>query len=126
MNPYEYVKSINQTKENIMVDDESEKGYNSYIVNRSLSYFNDTVMFANEMNVNHQLDNRLKYEFLLGTIRKKARFSKWIKPDTEESLNIIKECYGYSNEKALQVLNLLSVEQIGQIKRRLSKGGRTP
>ena len=80
MNPFEYLNAINSTKKDIMVDDIAEKGYNSFMVNRGLSYFNDTVLMANEMNVNHTIDNRLQFDFLINIVRKKKRFSKWIKP----------------------------------------------
>ena len=81
MNPFEYLNAVNMTKKDVMVDDLAEKAYNSFMVNRSLSYFNDTVLMANEMNINHHLDNRLQFDFLINIVRKKKRFSKWIKPE---------------------------------------------
>ena len=74
MNPFEYVNSINYSKKDIMVDDIAEKGYNSFMVNRSLSYFQDTVLMANEMNKNHQIDKRLQFDFLINIVRKRKRF----------------------------------------------------
>ena len=124
MNPFEYVNAINMTKKDIMVDDLAEKSYNSYMVNRSLSYFPDTVMMANEMNIYHHLDNRLKFDFLINIVRKKKRFSKWIKPETVSDVEVVKEYYGYSNEKARQVLTLLTSEQINDLKKKVYKGGR--
>ena len=82
-NPFQYLNAINDTKQNIMVDDITEKAYNSFMVNRGLSYFKDTVIFANEMNRNHHLDSRLQFDFLINIIRKRKRFSKWIKPDIQ-------------------------------------------
>ena len=124
MNPFEYLTSINDTKKDIMVDDIAEKGYNAFMVNRGLSYFQDTVIIANEMNRYSHLDNRLQYSFLINMIRKRKRFSKWMKPDVLSDLEVVKEYYGYSNEKARQVLSLLSNEQINELKKRMFKGGK--
>jgi len=124
MNPFNYVTSINDTKKDIMEDDIAEKQYPSFIVNRSLSYFQDTVGLANVINQYHHLDNKLQYHFLINIIRKRKRFSKWMKPETESDIEVVKEYYGYSNEKAKQILPLLSPEQITIIKQKVSKGGR--
>ena len=124
MNPFEYLNAINNTKKDIMVDDIAEKDYNSFMVNRGLSYFNDTVLMANEMNVNHTIDNRLQFDFLINIVRKKKRFSKWIKPETVSDVEVVKEYYGYSNEKAKQALSLLTSEQIDELKKKVYKGGR--
>lgn len=124
MNPFEYVNSINYSKKDIMVDDLAEKGYSSFTVNRSLSYFYDTAIVANEMNRYHHLDNKLQYHFLLNIVRKRKRFSKWVKPDQGSDIEVVKEYYGYSNEKARQALSLLSPEQLNIIKQKVSKGGR--
>ena len=123
-NPFQYLNAINDTKQNIMVDDITEKAYNSFMVNRGLSYFKDTVIFANEMNRNHHLDSRLQFDFLINIIRKRKRFSKWIKPDIASDVEVVKEYYGYSNEKARQVLTLLTTEQINELKKKVYKGGR--
>lgn len=124
MNPFDYVNSINYTKKDIMVTPEDEKGYASFMVNRSLSYFSDTVAIANEMNKFHHLDSRLQYQFLINIIRKRKRFSKWVKPELENDLESVKTYYGYSNEKARQILSLLSPSQIKTIKEKVNKGGR--
>ena len=124
MNPFTYLNSINFSKEDVMVDDVAEKGYNSFLINRSMSYFYDTVGIANVMNRYHHLDNKLQYHFLINIIRKRKRFSKWMKPETESDIEVIKQYYGYSNDKAKQVLSLLSPENIKSIKQKESKGGR--
>lgn len=121
MNPFDYVTSINYSKKDVMED---EKTYNAFMVNRSLSYFSDTVVLANEMNRYHHLDNRLQYQFLINIVRKRKRFSKWLKPEVENDIELVKEYYGYSNEKARQVMSLLSPSQIETIKKKVSKGGR--
>ena len=123
-NPFQYLNAINDTKQDLMVDDLAEKSYNSFMVNRGLSYFKDTVLFANEMNRHHHLDSRLQFDFLINIIRKRKRFSKWIKPDTASDVEVVKEYYGYSNEKARQVLTLLTSEQINDLKKKVYKGGR--
>ncbi len=124
MNPFEYLNAINMTKQDIMIDDIAEKGYNSFIVNRSLSYFNDTVLYANEMNVNHHIDNRLQFDFFINIVRKKKRFSKFMKPETVSDVEAVKEYYGYSNEKAKSALTLLTSDQINELKKKVYKGGR--
>lgn len=123
MNPFEYLTSINYSKDDIMVDDIAEKQYNSFVINRSLSYFPDTVAFANELNRLHHTDNKLKYHFLINSIRKRKRFSKWDKPELVNDIEVVKEYYGYSNEKARQALTLLSANQIEELKKKVSKGG---
>ena len=124
MNPFDYTNSINYTKKDIMVDDIAEKGYNPFIINRALSYFPDTVLAANEMNRNHHLDNRLQFDFFINIIRKRKRFSKWFKPEQISDLDVVKKYYGYSNEKARQVLTLLNTDQINELKRKVMTGGR--
>ena len=100
MSPFDFINSISFTKADIMADDLAEKQYNAYLVNRGLSYFSDTVLLANEMNRNHHLPNRLKFDFLINSISKRKRFSKWLKATEHEDLMIVKAYYGYSNEKA--------------------------
>ena len=122
--PFDYVNAINYSKKDIMQTRDDEKVYVPFMVNRSLSYFSDTVLLANEMNKYHHLDSRLQYSFLINIIRKRKRFSKWVKPELENDLESVKEYYGYSNEKARQILSLLSPSQIQQIKEKVNKGGR--
>ena len=125
MNPFEYLNSINYTKQDIMYDDIAEKAYNPFMTNRSLSYFQDTIFFANEMNRHHHLDKKLQFHFLINIVRKRKRFSKWDKPELVSDIDVVKEYYGYSNEKARQALTLLSPSQIEEIRKKVSKGGRT-
>ena len=121
MNPFEYVNSINYSKKDVMVEEET---YNPYMINRSLSYFNDTILAVNEMNRLHCLDKKLQYSFLINIVRKRKRFSKWNKPELEDDVEVVKEYYGYSNEKARQALPLLSSEQRNELREKVSKGGR--
>ena len=118
LKPFDYLNSINLNKKDIMIDDLTEKDYNSFLTNRSLSYFYDTVGLANIMNQYHHIDNKLQYHFLINIVRKRKRFSKWLKPETESDIEVVKEYYGYSNEKARQIMPLLSPEQITIIRKR--------
>ena len=124
MSPFDYLNSINYTKEDIMVDDISEKKYNAFMVNRGLSYFYDTVIIANEMNQKPCVDNKLQYDFLRSIVRKKKRFSAWAKVEKIDRAEDVMEYYGYSREKALQVLPLLRGEQLDYIRKKIAKGGR--
>tara|TARA_B100000768_G_scaffold130522_1_gene121125 strand:- start:12410 stop:12787 length:378 start_codon:yes stop_codon:yes gene_type:complete len=124
MNPFDYLKAINMDKKDVMVDDVTEKGYAPYVVNKSLSYFADTVAMANAMNMHHQLDKKLQFHFLLNIVRRRKRFSKWAKPTISNDIDAVKEYYGYSSAKANSALRLLTDDQIIEIKKRISKGGR--
>ena len=125
MNPFEFINSINNTKVNLMdQDEEAETKYNSFLTNRSLSYFPDTVLMSNEMNRLHHLDNKMQYDFLINIVRKKKRFSKWDKPEQRDDIECVKRYFGYSETKAKQVVSLLSESQITTIKSKVSIGGR--
>tara|TARA_R110002020_G_scaffold131644_1_gene294234 strand:+ start:5179 stop:5577 length:399 start_codon:yes stop_codon:yes gene_type:complete len=123
ISPFTFVNSINYTKEDIMVDDIAEKQYIPFIVNKGLSFTPDTVVYANEMNSRPHLQKLLQYQFLINIVRKKKRFSKWIKKEKIEAIDIVKEYYGYNTEKARQVMSILSTDQIQTLKKRLYKGG---
>jgi len=120
----DWLNSINYTKKDVMIDEYEEKKYPAYIVNKCLAPFPDTVFYVNEMNRLHGLDNRLQYDFLLNSLRKRKRFAKWMKSSKIKDLDVVKEYYGYSNEKAKQALKVLTEEQIKIIKIKLTKGGK--
>ena len=124
MSPFDFLNAINTTKQDLMIDPDNEKKYVTFVVNRTLSYFPDTVHVANAMNQYHHLDKKLQFQFFLNIIRKRKRFSKWAKPTEISDLDAVKEYYGYSNEKARQAIALLSADQITIIKNKVSKGGR--
>ena len=120
----DWLNSINFTKENLIEEDPSViKDYPPYIINRCLSGHLDAIMFANEMNKYPNLDKDLQYHFFLNTLRKKKRFSPWLRKEKVTDLEIIKQYYGYSNEKALNALKILTPDQINFIKQRLDIGG---
>ncbi len=126
-NPFDYVSSITYNKTDMMTgtenDELAESGYNPYLTNKSLSYFPDTLLYANEMNVLNHTDNKLQYSYLLNSIRPRKRFSKWVKKQEDIDIEAIKEYYKYSTAKAEAALSLLSPQQINEIKKRLNKGG---
>ena len=118
----DWLNSINFTKK--IPEDPSEiKSYSPYIINRCLSGHLDCIMFANEMNKYSFLDKDMQYSFYLNTLRKKKRFSPWLRKEKVTDLEIIKQYYGYSNEKASNALKILTPEQINFIKQRLETGG---
>lgn len=121
-NLFDFVNSINYKKEDILTE-ENQSQYVPYVVNKSLSYFIDTIFQANEMNVRHTADKRLQFDFLLNSVRSKKRFSKWVKPEKLESIEVIKEYYGYNDERAKEVVNIFCDADINKIKDKLDKGG---
>ena len=121
----DWLNSLNFTKENLIQEDPSlAKEYPPYIINRCLSGHMDCIMFVNEMNKYHNLDKDMQYEFYLNTLRKRKRFSPWLRKDKISDLEVVKRYYGYSNEKASQALKILSNEQLNFIKQRLDTGGK--
>jgi hypothetical protein len=125
ISPFDFANAINHSKQALIVDDWSEKQYNAWIVNKSMSYGADTVIYANEMNSRPHLDRRLQFDFLINTVRPRKRYNKWLKPETVDVLATIQEYYGYSIDKARQVLPLLSDLQLETIKNKLNKGGKS-
>ena len=120
----EWLNSINHTKDDLTEDPDAIKSYPPFIINKCLSGHLDCILFANEMNKYPALDKDMQYSFYLNTLRKKKRFSPWIRKDKVSDLEYVKRYYGYSNEKASQVMKILSNEQIEFIKQRLETGGK--
>lgn len=115
------IPSILQTKKNVLED---EKDYHAFVVNRALSFHYDCVMQANMMNQCPNLPPKLQYQFLLNSVRGYKRpFRKWEKRETIDDLEIVKEYFGYSNEKAKETLNMLNETQLEEIRKELDKGG---
>ena len=120
----DWLNSINFNKNNLIEEDSSViKDYPPYIINRCLSGNLDCIMFVNEMNKYSFLDKDMQYTFYLNTLRKKKRFSPWLRKDKVTDLQSVKQYYGYSNEKASQALKILSTQQLDYIKQRLETGG---
>ena len=120
----EIVPSILEKKKSVFRDDLDYKDYKAFLINRALSYHMDCVLYANEMNVHSQLDPDLQYLYLLNTIRPmKRKFQPWQKSEINKDLECVKQYFGYSNEKAKDVLRILNDEQIAEIKAKTNKGG---
>ncbi len=120
----DWLNSINQTKKNLIDEDSSiEKEYPPYIINRCYSGHLDAIMFANEMNKYNFLPKKMQYDFFINTLRVKKRFSPWLRKDEIKDLDYVKRYYGYSNEKAKQILKILSKEQLNFIKSKFETGG---
>ena len=121
-----YLVAINYTKEKLLDSDDRdwERKYPPFIVNKGLSYFPETVLYANEMNRLHHATKHMQFSFLLNSIRSRKRFSKWLRASKLKDIDVIKQYYGYSNKKASEALNVLTKSQIDYIKERLSKGGK--
>ena len=121
----DYLYSINQSKKNILDGDaDAERGYPPYIINRCLSSFTDTILFANEMNKYPNLPKKMQYDFFINSVKPRKRFSPWARKDSIDYLDIVKEYYGYNDDKALQALRILTKNQLDEIKKALSKGGK--
>ena len=119
----DWLNSINMNKQDLSEDPEACKKYPAYIVNRCMSGHIDAILFANEMNKNTHLSKDMQYHFMLHSLRKKKRFSPWLKQEKIADLEIVKKYYGYSNEKAQQALKILSPEQIKFIHKKMDTGG---
>ena len=122
----DYLNAINYSKEPLMdtEDEQWEKKYFPFIVNKCVAPFPDTVMLVNEINQLHHLDKKLQFDFLINSLRSRKRYTPWLKAKKLENLEYVKEYYGYNNEKAKAALDILNYEQISSIKRKLNKGGR--
>jgi len=123
-NPFDYVKNVSFDKVDIMVDEIEEKFYQPFLVNRALSYHQDSLFFVNEMNVRHSLDSRLQYSFLINTLRKRKRFSKWQKPHESKKIDTVRESYGVSTKIAKEYLELLDDKQYRDLKESMKTGGK--
>ena len=127
MNPFDYLNAINHSKKDVIRDSDNpelaEKLYSPYLINRGLSYFIDTIYAANEMNVHHDIDPQLQFDFLINIVRKNKRYSKWYKPQPDDDVSTVMQYYGYSQDKARQVVDLLTKDQLTTITKSQSKGG---
>ena len=121
----DYLNAINHTKETLLdtEDEEWEKKYPPFVVNKCVYPFQDTIMLVNEINQLPHVDKKIQFDFLINSIRSRKRYTPWLKAKKIEDLQYVKEYYGYGNEKAKQALDILSDEQIATIKENLNKGG---
>ena len=119
----EYLNAINHTKENLMEDSFYEKKYPAWVVNRALYGHPDTILLDNEMNVNNHLESKLQFDFLLNSIRPRKRFAPWLKTSKIKNLDLVKEYFGYGDQKAKDALALLTDDDLELIRSKLNKGG---
>lgn len=127
-NPFDYVNTINTTKKNMMRDSENdelaERGYNPWIVNNALSYFPDTILHSNLMNINHHIPSRPQYEFFLSSLRPKKRFAKWVKEEVNDDLELVMKHFEFNRSNARDVMSLLTVDDINEIRALYEEGGK--
>lgn len=127
MSAFDYVNSLSHKKNNMMKDTDNdelaESLYQPYLTNKAFSQYVDTILYANEMNIRHDIDNKLQYDYFLNSIRAQKRFTKWAKKDESDDVDIIKEYFKYSYAKAYQALSILSTEDVKLIRKKLEKGG---
>jgi len=118
---FDLINSINHTKENLLSKDPKlEKDYVPFVVNKCFSYFPETVFYANRMNMHSFLDKKMQYDYYMHSVSKKKRFSKWVKPENDEKIDLIKEVYGYSDKKAREVSDLIDIKILQDL---VQKGG---
>lgn len=117
----DFLNSINQTKQNLISKDPNlEKEYVPFVINKCLSYFPDTIFYANKMNQASILDRKMQYDYYLHSISKRKRFSKWIKPEEDKDIDVVKEIFGYSDARAREVIDLLPMDKLREL---IQKGG---
>ena len=120
----DFLTAINLSKVNLLEEDSlTEKEYVPFLINRTMSYFPDTVLYANEINLRGHLDNRLQNDYLLNSIRKKKRFSRWLKPELQNDVDVIKEYYSCNYKKAHEIAKILTSDQLSLIHKRMKRGG---
>lgn len=120
----DYLYTINQSKHNLLRQDpEAVKGYPPFIINKCLSGFTDSILFANEMNIHNHLDKQMQYDFYLNSLKPRKRFSPWLRKGELENLELVKQYYGYNHSKAVAALRILTNSELEQIKKLLDKGG---
>ena len=121
----DWLNSINLSKDNLLDEDPlAEKDYPPYVINKCMAGHMDTILFANEMNLSHYLDKKLQYDFFINSIKPKKRYSPWLKKDKFDDLEVVKQYYGYSNEKARAALRILTKDQLQHIATKLNQGGK--
>lgn len=120
----EILPSILQTKKSVINNDIDEKDYNPFLINRALSLHLDSVLYANEMNMNNQLDKDMQYQYLLHSVRAmKRKFQPWQKSEIDKDIDCVKTYFGYSNQKAKEALRILTKEQLEVIRNKTDLGG---
>lgn len=123
LSPFDYINSISYNKKNLMETKEDEKLYNSFMINRGLSYYPDTIEYANMMNRLYHLDSKLQYHYYINIVRPRKRFSKWSKKKKDVDLELVMKYFGYNANKAKSALSILTPDDLKTIKKKLDEGG---
>ena len=121
--PFDYAKSVTETKEYMITDEASEKAYIPFLINRTLSFNVDTIMHANEMNINSGLDKKLQYDYYYYMLPKRKRYNKWFKKKEDIDLQLVRDYYKCNIQKAKEALTILSKEQLETIRKKFEQGG---
>ena len=122
LSPFDFVKSINEKTENlIQVQPDAERDYVPFMVNRSLSFSPDTILYANMMNENWMLDKKMQYDFLYGSVRRRRRFDKWMKREEDDMTPLVMEIYQVNQRRAIEYLSLMNEDQKKEL--RIGRGG---
>jgi hypothetical protein len=125
MTPFDFINAITENKKDLFEDPQASKDYTPFMINKGLSFYPDTILYANEMNQRVRIPAQWQFEFLKNSIIKKKRFSKWHKKDaTTEQLKLIAKHYKYSEKRAYEILQLLTPNQIEEIRLSYETGGR--
>ena len=120
----DYLYSINQSKKNILDENAiAENNYPAFLINKFFSFHIDSVLYSNEMNKNYHIDKKLQYDFYINILKPRKRYCPWIKKQSIENIELVQEYYGYSYNKAIESLNILSNDDLKKIKKLLNKGG---
>ena len=126
MSFFDFLNAINDTKKDLLKEDPlSEKDYVPFMVNRGLSYFPDTILYANEMNQHASIPKNWQFDFYRIGVSKRKRFSKWHKQEKiQEDVKLLMNEYDYSHQKALQIIDLISEKQMQELRDKYKTGGR--
>jgi hypothetical protein len=123
LTPFDFINSVSHLKNDLMADEENEKQYNAFIVNRGLSMIDDSILHANEMNRLPHMPAIAQYQYYMQSLRKRKRFSKWQKSSKDENLDLIQEIYSVRREVAKQYMKILTPDRLSQLKKISDKGG---
>jgi hypothetical protein len=122
LTPFDFINSINN-KDQLEWNDEAEKDYNAYIVNKGFSFYPDTVLQANYMNIYHDVPKKMQYDFFYQGIRKRKRWSKWYKMEKNEDIEMVQRAFGYNRQKAIQAMLILNDNDLINIRSKMEIGG---
>ena len=123
MKPFEVIKSFTKDKTYIINEDEALKAYVPFFINKTLSFNVETLLHANEMNLNYGLDKKLQYDYYFYSLKKRFYEIKYFKRKKDDDLEMIQRYYGYNVTKAKQALTILTDEQLKQIRTKFEEGG---